>query len=121
MADRTTQILKRELIHKDVSGLNSLKGIADYNPSNKDYELSKLIIKYNNMLAKQEIAVQKEAEFKAARDERVLAEWEFHNMMIGARQQVVAQYGSSSNEVQSMGLKKKSEYKSRSRNKKENQ
>lgn len=119
MAERTTVALKRQTIQKDVSGLNSLKGIAGYNPSNKDYELSKLTIKYNNMLAKQEMAVQKEAEFKAARDEKVLAEWEFHNMMIGAKQQVIAQYGSSSNEVQALGLKKKSEYKTRSRGKKE--
>jgi hypothetical protein len=32
--------------------------------------------------------------------------------MLGAKNQVKAQFGDSSNEIQSLGLKKKSEYKS---------
>jgi hypothetical protein len=45
------------------------------------------------------------------RDMAAIAEWEFQNFLIGAKLQVQAQYGVSSNEVQSLGLKKKSEYK----------
>lgn len=45
------------------------------------------------------------------RDMAAIAEWEFQNFMLGAKLQVQAQYGDSSNEVQSLGLKKKSEYK----------
>ena len=49
---------------------------------------------------------------EAARDDEVAAQWAFHDFIIGARTQVKAQCGDSSNQVQSVGLKKKSEYKS---------
>ncbi len=48
----------------------------------------------------------------AARDNEVAAQWAFHDRIIGAKTAVKAQFGDSSNEIQSMGLKKKSEYKS---------
>lgn len=48
---------------------------------------------------------------KAARDNAVAAEWAFHDFMLGAKDQVKAQFGASSNELQGLGLKKKSEYK----------
>lgn len=40
-------------------------------------------------------------------------EWEFHDFMQNVDAQVGAQYGKDSNEYQSLGLKKKSEYKKR--------
>ncbi len=51
---------------------------------------------------------------EAARDTANAAEWAFHNAMLGAKDQIIAQYGDDSNEVQSLGLKKKSEYKASS-------
>ena len=38
-------------------------------------------------------------------------EWEFHNLILGAKDQVTAQFGRDSNEVQAVGLKKASERK----------
>jgi hypothetical protein len=46
-----------------------------------------------------------------ARDNAVTAEREFHNLMLGAKDQVTAQFGRDSNEVQALGLKKASERK----------
>jgi len=40
------------------------------------------------------------------------AEWDFHDAMLGVKEQVVAQYGNDSDAVQSLGLTKKSERKS---------
>jgi DNA-binding GntR family transcriptional regulator len=57
----------------------------------------------------QETETQAEAAAKAARDDATAAEWDFHNAILGAKQQVTAQYGADSNEVQSVGLTKKSE------------
>jgi hypothetical protein len=45
----------------------------------------------------------------AARDASRQAEWRFHNAMLAVKAQVIAQYGVSSDEVQALGLKKKSE------------
>ncbi len=49
--------------------------------------------------------------FDAARDIAAQAEWDFHYLIVKARQQVVAQFGDDSNEAQAMGLTKKSERK----------
>lgn len=42
------------------------------------------------------------------------AEWQFHNLILGMRDQVTAQFGRNSNEVQFVGRKKTSEYRRRS-------
>jgi hypothetical protein len=47
----------------------------------------------------------------AAMDAARAAEWAFHNAMLGVKDQVIAQFGKDSNEVQALGLKKKSERK----------
>jgi len=47
-----------------------------------------------------------------ARDNAAAAEWEFHNAMLGVKDQIIAQFGKDSNQVQAIGLKKKSERKS---------
>lgn len=64
------------------------------------------------MLAKRDIEAQKQADLDAARDDATAAEWDFHNGILGAKDQVIAQFGDDSNEVQGVGLKKKSDYKS---------
>ncbi|MDT5269397.1 MAG: hypothetical protein QOH49_1583 [Acidobacteriota bacterium] len=52
---------------------------------------------------------QAAAALATARDLAAETEWEFHNVMIDAKTQVEAQFGSNSNELQSLGRKKKSE------------
>ena len=64
------------------------------------------------MTADEDTAAQKKAESDAARDNEVASQWAFHDYILGARTQVIAQYGDDSNEKQAVGLKKKSEYKS---------
>ena len=43
------------------------------------------------------------------------AEWEFHNTMLAVKEQVIAQFGKNSDQVQALGLKKKTEYKAPAR------
>jgi len=45
---------------------------------------------------------------KAATDAAIGTEWRFHDLMINVKQQVRAQYGMDSDQVQSVGLKKRS-------------
>jgi len=117
MAEKNTRVLRPVILQDDLDGYAALKAIPDYKPSNPGFEVSKIEDSYNNMVAKQVYYAQKEAEFKAARDEKVLAEWDFHDKLLGAKEQVIAQYGKSSNEVQAIGLKKKTEYKKPTRRK----
>ncbi len=111
MAEKNTRALAPAILAEDVNAFSSLKGIGSYDPANADFSLGNLQTAYDRMINLQITFAQKEADYKAARDEKVLAEWDFHEKMLGAKDQVVAQYGSSSNEVQALGLKKKSEYK----------
>ena len=64
---------------------------------------------------------QAAAALAAARDNAVAQEWAFHNLMLGVKDQVMAQFGRDSNEVQALGLKKASERKSPQRRSKEAQ
>ena len=61
------------------------------------------------LTAKQATEVQQQAALDAARDEATSAEWDFHNAMLGVKEQVKAQFGGDSNEWQALGLTKKSE------------
>ena len=47
----------------------------------------------------------------AARDAAAAAEWALHESVLGARAQVLAQYGPDASAVQLLGLKRKSERK----------
>jgi len=82
-----------------------------YAPSNAAYSLANLTTAQTAMITADNLEVQKTGELAAARDGANTAEWAFHNAVLEAKKQVAAQYGSDSNQVQSIGLKKKSEYK----------
>jgi hypothetical protein len=63
------------------------------------------------MTTAQGTEVVKKGDWEAARDSANSAEWTFHNLVLGAKDQVIAQYVEDSDQVQAIGLKKKSEYK----------
>jgi hypothetical protein len=67
------------------------------------------------MKAAEREEVRKKGELKAARDNATAAARAFHDAILQVKTQVRAQFGESSNELQSLGLKKKSERKSPSR------
>src|SRR5207237_1392548 len=69
-----------------------------------------LLAAQTEMDDRQTIAAQAEATAKAARDDAVAATHRFHNKVVGMRDSVGAQYGKDSNEFQSVGRKKTTEY-----------
>ena len=83
-----------------------------YTPANALYSLANLTTAQTAMTTAQNTEVQKKGDYDAARDGANTKEWAFHNAVLEAKKQVGAQYGSDSDQVQSIGLKKKSEYKS---------
>lgn len=110
MSTETSGVRSVEL-KKDEYTLAALSGIADYKPMNEQYSLTSVNALYADMKAKQQFKVQKEGEYKAARDAASTAERTFHEAILQVKNQVRAQFGESSNELQSLGLKKKSERK----------
>lgn len=110
MSSNPTRRIPPNASQADEESFAALKAIDDYKPANASYSLAAITTAWQSLEAKQHAETQAAAALAAARDEATSAEWDFHNLILGAKEQVIAQYGKDSNEVQAIGLKKKSEY-----------
>jgi hypothetical protein len=117
MAKNETKRLRPAQVQTNKDNFAALKNISDYAPANPAYTVAKIQSSETGLNNKAQVESQANAAAAAARDDSVANEWEHHNLMLGARDQVVAQYGRDSNEAQAVGLKKKSEYKTPGRKK----
>lgn len=102
--------LNDDQIQADREALVALRAMADYRPANNTYTVLALDEREAAMIAAQQEVVRVQNMLAAARDARDVLELRFHNDMSEAKQQVRAQYGMNSDEVQAMGLKKRSDY-----------
>jgi hypothetical protein len=99
------------VLEADRASFAALQGIAGYAPANPAFAAAKIGAARDALQSAQAAEAQAAAALAAARDNAVAAEWEFHNLILGAKDQVIAQFGRDSNEVQAVGLKKASERK----------
>jgi hypothetical protein len=111
MPDNTTKPLRPAVLIADRESLAALKSIANYAPGNPDYLEQSLVAAETELDTKLGLAAQKEAEAKAARDDATASGWNFHRKIVGMRDAVGVQFGKNSNEFQTVGRKKTSEYK----------
>jgi hypothetical protein len=110
MNNETTGVRSTEL-KKDEFAYNALPAIMGYKPANELCTVESVNGLYQQMKSMQQLKVQKEGEFKSACDAASQAERSFHDVILQVKNQVRAQFGDNSNELQSLGLKKKSERK----------
>ncbi len=110
MADESRR-LAPAVLDADESGFAALQAMTGYAPVNQTYALASVGAAHAALQSAQVAEAQAEAALASARDNAVAREWEFHNLMLGVKDQVTAQFGRDSNEVQSLGLKKASERK----------
>lgn len=103
--------LRPAQIADDESGFAALQAMTGYAPANQAYTLEAVNAAHASMQSARATEAQTEAALAAARDNAVAREWEFHNLMLGVKDQVTAQFGRDSNEVQALKLKKASERK----------
>ena len=120
MANETKR-MKPAQIDADESAFAALQTITGYAPANPFYALATITQAHAALQSAQTAETQAAAALASARDNAVGREWEFHNLMLGAKDQVIAQFGRNSNEVQALGLKKSSERKAPQRNAKKPQ
>ena len=112
MAFDQTKRLKPSVLQKDIDTFAAIKTLTPaYAPSDSRFTVALMTTGQTNMGTTQGTEVTKKGEFEGARDAANAAEWAFHNLVLGARDQVRAQYGEDSDQVQAIGLKKKSERK----------
>ena len=110
MAKDESKRLRPQLVAEDLDAYAALLKMTDYAPANAAYAQDAVTAIYNTMIAKQHGEAQAQAALDAARDDSVAGEWAMHNAILGATDQVAAQYRTNSNEYQAMGRKKKSDY-----------
>lgn len=115
MAKNQTRRIAPSVLQADKDAFNALKAISNYTPANPDYAVDKIADALDNMEGKQGEEVQARTAADSARDVATAAEWEFHNLMLGATDQVAAQFTKNSNQFQSLGKKKPTEYRTRGR------
>lgn len=111
MAKDETKRQTPKQLQEDKDTFTAAGKLTGYSPANKDFTLDIGTAKQKTREDKQAEEVVAERALKTARDVATAAEWDFHNYILGVKKQVAAQYGDDSNEIQSLGLKKKSEYK----------
>jgi hypothetical protein len=115
----TNRRLSPQVIGQDIDSLHGLKTINEYVTLRPEASNANLQQTYQIMLEQQQHETETLALHRAAADAARLAEWEFHNAVLAMKEVVRGQYGSDSNEAQSVGLKKKSDRKRPTRIKKD--
>jgi hypothetical protein len=103
--------LREAVIIEDDTAIEGLKTIPDYDPRNTDVTTAKITAKQALRDAARTEVQNLELLLAAAQDKSAALEHEVHDDVVVMREQVVAQYGKSSDQAVAVGLKKKSEYK----------
>ena len=111
MARNQSRRLPPAKIGADESGFAALESITGYTPINPAYTLDSVRAAHLELENLRRMEAQAAAALAAARESAVAKEWEFHNLMLGVKEQVIAQFGKDSGEVEALGLKRKSDYK----------
>lgn len=102
------------------SDFAGLKQIQDYSPRQDDYKVSAILpieTALDNLLTQE---AQLETQLGAIRDQIAEKGYQFNQKMNGATQQIIAQYGDDSPEIQAVGRIRKSD-RSTSRRSRESQ
>ena len=109
MAKNQTIRLRPSYRKADLAACTALIEMDDYQPADPVHSREALRAVRDHMRAAQEEERHLRAALAAARDAATAAEWDLHNAVLGAKQEVIAQFGDDSPQVQTLGLKRKSE------------
>lgn len=109
MAVKKIARVSQRILKKDRLIVAAVLALKDYNPANGEYTANRL----GEALKKMEDAFQAEQDAMEAatkaREAAIREEAAFHELVLGAKRQVIAQYGDDSEEITRLGMKKKSE------------
>ena len=113
MAKNENRRLTPAVLAEDEAAFNALQKVPGYAPANPNYAITALTQAFDAMRSLQAAEDQAAAAFATARDAATSQEWAVHNLLLGAKDSVRAQFGKDSTQVQAVGLKRTSEYKAR--------
>jgi hypothetical protein len=105
--DRSYRI-KSETLEADRAALAGLQGLSAYAPTKQAYSVKALVALNQALDQARQHEIQVQNALAAARDAARVAEWSLHDAMLGAKAEVIVQFGADSDAIQALGLKKKS-------------
>ena len=109
MASNTNRRLSPDHVKADRNALIGVQSLPDYMPYNSAYSAAALAELGRAADEARQAEMRAIQMLAAARDAAGAAEWALHEGILGARAQVIAQYGPDSHAMQLLGLKRKSE------------
>lgn len=109
--DTQTRRIPPLRLQKAKDALTTLATLSDYKPQRPEYAKDKVVTLQQQLQEAHEAELAAEKALDKARDAAAKAEWDVYNFMQGAAEQVIGQYGTSSDEYAALGYKKKTEYK----------
>ena len=96
------------ILAADHSTVTALRHLIGYAPLNQDLSIEALLRRLARLSAAKQVMADISAAMDAARRELVEASHDYHEAVVDARTQVVAQYGPDAAEVAMIGLTRKS-------------
>lgn len=90
--------------------MEAVRTFTDYKPSNLAYGIAPMTMHEQALKTAEADLMHAQQALDEAINNLIAAQWLLHNGVLGMREQVIAQYGRSSNQVEKMGLKRKTEY-----------
>ena len=109
MAKSTNARLSQRILKKDRQIAQAVLDLKGYAPANSDFAASRLQEALENLRLAEAAAAAAQPAAADAREAAVALELALHDLVLGAKQQVIAQYGDDSDEITKLGMKKKSE------------
>ena len=97
------------VLDADRTALHALQNLQDYAAINPDHSKAFLDQLAADLAQAEQEEAQARQAFEQARARAIAAGHRFHDTMLGAKAQVIAQYGSNSTAVRAIGLTRKSE------------
>jgi hypothetical protein len=110
MAVYQNKHLRAQTIAADRAALLALKQLHDYMPTNAAIRIEAVSALEAQLRQAEEAEILLRKTLRAARGARIAASWQLHNTMLDVKAAVAGQYGSNSDAVQALGLKKKMDY-----------
>ncbi len=113
MTASTRRRITAKELQDDIDAFYALKLLTDYKPHDPNATVEAIAPIVDKIRAKQEAIIAHQVALDAMRDDLNDSSLELHGRMGVSKNEVRAQYGDNSNQIASLGLKKKSEHKPR--------
>ena len=109
MANTQRSRVSPQVLQADIEAFMALTAIPGYAPANPDFAFSSIAKLHENLQALLATEFHAQNTLAAARDALLTAQRDFHEIILGAKNEARALFGPDSDQVASLGLKKKSE------------